>query len=110
MLPAVNLGAAQARGQALLVFNPDCLVQEGDLRRLLALLADKPKAGLIGAVVCDADGHPDPASLRRDPLLRRSLNSMLGRASEKVNMEQGIVWHALHRAGRGRSRDFPDVA
>lgn len=88
--PAVNLGAAQARGQALLVLNPDCLVQEDDLRRLLALLADKPKAGLIGAVVCDADGHPDPASWRRDPLLRRSLNSMLGRAGEKVNMEQEI--------------------
>lgn len=88
--PAVNLGAAQARGQALLVLNPDCLVQEDDLRRLLALLADKPKAGLIGAVVCDADGHPDPASWRRDPLLRRSLNSMLGRAGEKVNMEREI--------------------
>ena len=88
--PAVNLGAKQAGGRALLILNPDCLIGEDDLRRLLAVQAAHPKAGLIGAVVCDADGHPDPASWRRDPLLRRSLNSMLGRAGEKVNMEQEI--------------------
>ncbi|WP_460878463.1 glycosyltransferase family 2 protein [Rhodanobacter koreensis] len=88
--PAVNLAARQARGQALLVLNPDCLLQEEDLQHLLALLAAKPKAGLIGAVVCDADGLPDPASWRRDPLLRRSLNSMLGRPGEKVNVDQEI--------------------
>lgn len=88
--PAVNLAARQARGQALLVLNPDCLLQEEDLQHLLALLAEKPKAGLIGAVVCDADGLPDPASWRRDPLLRRSLNSMLGRPGEKVNVDQEI--------------------
>ena len=88
--PAVNLAARQARGQALLVLNPDCVLQERDLQRLLDLLATRPKAGLIGAVVCDADGQPDPASWRRDPLLRRSLNSLLGRPGEKVNMDGEI--------------------
>ncbi|OOG48095.1 glycosyl transferase family 2 [Rhodanobacter sp. C01] len=88
--PAVNLAARQASGQALLVLNPDCVLQESDLQRLLGLLAARPKAGLIGAVVCDADGRPDPASWRRDPLLRRSLNSLLGRSGETVNMEQEI--------------------
>lgn len=88
--PAVNLAARQARGQALLVLNPDCVLQEKDLQRLLALLAATPKAGLIGAVVCDADGIPDPASWRRDPLLQRSLNSMLGRSGEKVNVDEEI--------------------
>jgi N-acetylglucosaminyl-diphospho-decaprenol L-rhamnosyltransferase len=88
--PAVNLAAKQAGGQALLVLNPDCLLQENVLRQLLALLARKPKAGVIGAVVCDADGHPDPASWRRDPLLHRALNSMLGRDGERVNMEGEI--------------------
>ncbi|MGH8156792.1 MAG: glycosyltransferase family 2 protein [Rhodanobacter sp.] len=88
--PAVNLAARQARGHALLVLNPDCVLQEKDLQRLLDLLAATPKAGLIGAVVCDADGLPDPASWRRDPLLRRSLNSLLGRPGEKVNMDGEI--------------------
>lgn len=88
--PAVNLAARQAHGHALLVLNPDCLLQEDDLRRLLALQAARPKAGLIGAVVCDDDGRPDPASWRRDPLLQRSLNSLLGRAGETINVDQEI--------------------
>lgn len=88
--PAVNLAAKQAQGQALLVLNPDCVLRADDLRRLLALLAARPKAGLIGVAVCDAAGHVDPASWRRDPLVQRSLNSLLGRAGEKINVEQEI--------------------
>jgi N-acetylglucosaminyl-diphospho-decaprenol L-rhamnosyltransferase len=88
--PAVNLAARRARGQALLVLNPDCILAEDDLSRLLALLAGRPKAGLIGVAVADAHGSVDPASWRRDPLLRRSLNSMLDRPGEKINVEQPI--------------------
>jgi GT2 family glycosyltransferase len=84
--PAVNQAAKLAHGQALLVLNPDCLLQEGDLYRLLAVLAGKPKVGVVGAVVCDADGCPDPASWRRDPLLHRALNSLFGRAGESINI------------------------
>jgi hypothetical protein len=87
---AVNIGARQAHGHSLLVLNPDCIVQDDDLQRLLALQAERPKVGLIGAVVCDENGRPDPASWRRDPLLRRSLSSMFGGPGEKVNMGQEI--------------------
>ncbi len=93
--PAVNVGARQAHGHSLLVLNPDCIVEDEDLRRLLALQADRPKVGLIGAVVCDDDGRADPASWRRDPLLRRSLNSMFGGRGEKVNLEQEIPAEAI---------------
>jgi N-acetylglucosaminyl-diphospho-decaprenol L-rhamnosyltransferase len=88
--PAVNLAVKEASGDMLLILNPDCLLAVDDLPRLVTLLAERPKAGLIGAVVCDADGQPDPASWRRDPLLRRSLNSMLGRSGETVNVQQDI--------------------
>ena len=88
--PAVNLGARQAHGRSLLVLNPDCLLGENDLQRLLAVQAANPKATLIGAVVCDTDGRPDPASWRRDPLLRRSLNTLLGRHGDTVQVEQEI--------------------
>ena len=78
--PAVNVAARHARGDTLLILNPDCLLEKDTLARMLGALRAKPGAGLVGAVVCDADGTPDPASLRRDPLLRRSLNEMTGRA------------------------------
>jgi GT2 family glycosyltransferase len=87
---AVNLAAKQAHGPLLLVLNPDCLLGEDALRRLLELQASRPKAGVIGIVICDDQGHPDPASWRRDPLLRRSLNSLLGRPDEQINVAQEI--------------------
>ncbi|HET7662290.1 MAG TPA: glycosyltransferase family 2 protein [Rhodanobacteraceae bacterium] len=82
---AMNRGAALARGDHLLLLNPDCLLAVGDVEKLLETLSNEPRAGLVGAVVCDADGTPDPASRRRDPLLRRSLNTLTGRASREAD-------------------------
>lgn len=77
--PAVNRAAAQARGQALLILNPDCMIDEVALQRLLDIMVTENKAGLVGAVVCDAQGVPDPASLRRDPVLGRALATLFKR-------------------------------
>lgn len=93
--PAVNRAARQARGEVLLILNPDCLLDQASLQRLLAVLAEEPKAGLVGAVVCDERGVPDPASYRRDPLLQRSLNSLFGRPGEGVNVEGEMPDHVV---------------
>lgn len=87
--PAVNVAAGKARGDVLVVLNPDCMLEPDTVSRLLDVLAAHPDAGVIGAVVCDEHGDPDPASRRRDPLLRRSLNEMTGRAAR----EGGTVAH-----------------
>lgn len=85
--PAVNRAARQARGDALLILNPDCLLEPGTLPRLLAVLDAHPDAGIVGAVGCAADGTPDPASRRRDPLLARALNTLMRRAQrEGINV------------------------
>jgi len=84
--PAVNRAARRASGEHLLVLNPDCLLEPDTLVRLLAVLAEHPRAGLVGAVVCDAQGVPDPASYRRDPLLHRALNTLLKRGGEGVEI------------------------
>ncbi|HJP99882.1 MAG TPA: glycosyltransferase family 2 protein [Rhodanobacteraceae bacterium] len=81
---AVNVAARAAHGDALLVLNPDCLLDPDTLPRLMEVLRAHPDAGVIGAVVCDDEGSPDPASWRRDPLLRRSLNEMTGRARREA--------------------------
>jgi len=84
--PAVNRAAAIAGGEQLLVLNPDCLLEPDTLPRLLDILDEHPDAGIIGAVVCAADGTPDPASYRRDPLLRRALATVSG-ARGGMNIE-----------------------
>jgi GT2 family glycosyltransferase len=88
--PAVNVGARQAGGEALLVLNPDCMLEPETLSCMLDVQRVHPDAGVIGAVVCDADGTPDPASRRRDPLLQRSLNEMTGRVKRDASRYEGV--------------------
>ena len=87
--PAVNRAAAAAKGEHLLVLNPDCLLEPNTLTRMLDTLDEYPQAGIVGAVVCAADGTPDPASYRRDPLLRQALATLLG-ARGGMNIEGDI--------------------
>ena len=78
--PAVNRGAKLANADALLILNPDCMLEPQTIGKLIDVRRAHPDAGVIGAVVCHENGEPDPASCRRDPLLRRALNQMTGRA------------------------------
>jgi N-acetylglucosaminyl-diphospho-decaprenol L-rhamnosyltransferase len=93
--PAVNRAAAQTRGQTLVILNPDCLLEQTSLQRLLDILATEPKAGLLGAVVCDRQGVPDPASYRRDPVLARALSTLFKRNDEGVNIDGPMPDHVV---------------
>ncbi|WP_430387929.1 glycosyltransferase family 2 protein [Dyella sp. 20L07] len=95
--PAVNRGVAKSQGKSLLVLNPDCLIDNDTLQRLLDILVAHPRAGVIGAVVCDENGVADPASYRRDPLMRRALNTLFKRGGEGINIE-GPIPHELLQA------------
>ncbi len=92
---AVNRAAASARGKHLLILNPDCILGPGDLVRLEAVLQSHPKAGLVGAVVCNEKGLADPASRRRDPLLRRALVELFCGRGEGVNVAGDIPLETL---------------
>lgn len=85
--PAINRAARQADGDALLILNPDCLLENDTLQRLLDHLQRTPKVGLLGAIVHDEQGVADPASFRRDPLVARALRTFFGRAGEGVNID-----------------------
>jgi N-acetylglucosaminyl-diphospho-decaprenol L-rhamnosyltransferase len=75
-----NRGAASAHGDAVLFLNPDCRIEVDTLTRLRAHLATDTRIGLIGASIVGLHGESEPASRRRDPLLRRALMSLSGLA------------------------------
>jgi GT2 family glycosyltransferase len=75
---ACNRGAATATGDALLFLNPDCAVAPDTLARLRE--ASGSAQGLLGVEIVDAAGITEPASRRRDPLLRRALMTVTGLA------------------------------
>lgn len=73
-----NRGAAVATGDALVFLNPDCVLAQDVLKRLRE--ASASAAGLLGVEIVDAAGIPEPASRRRDPLMRRALMTLSGLA------------------------------
>jgi GT2 family glycosyltransferase len=101
----VNRVAPLARGDFLLILNPDCLLQPDTVARLRARAATVARLGVLGARILHPDGSDEPASIRRDPTLRRSLLSLSGLARFAAHWPawQGVD-EVLDAAGRGADR------
>ena len=91
----VNRAAASARGDALLLLNPDCRLSTEAVAALRALAAGRSDVGIVGANVVDANGRAEPAVRRRDPTLRRALGSLLGIGGERVELPPPVENVAL---------------
>ena len=66
---AANLAASISRGHYILFLNPDTVVPDGAIDRLLAFARRRPEAGIWGGKTLYADGSVNPASCRRRPTL-----------------------------------------
>jgi GT2 family glycosyltransferase len=77
-----NLGADVARGQWLLLLNPDALPQPGAIRRGIELMRQHPGVGLGGGELRGADGSRQP-SARMFPTLRDELFTLAGLAARR---------------------------
>ena len=75
---ACNRGARACQSPWLLFLNPDCLVEPDTLDRLGRTARSHERLAVLGALLVDTQGRPDPASLRRDPLPRRAIASAFG--------------------------------
>lgn len=107
----VNRAAARARGDYLLILNPDCLLQPDTIERLIAQAATIERLGVIGARILHPDGSDETASIRRDPTLRRSLMTLTGlarRNSERPGYEGVDV--GLDARARGEDRTVEAIS
>ncbi|UXI67773.1 glycosyltransferase [Tahibacter amnicola] len=85
-----NRAAAQAQGDALVILNPDCYVDPPTFAAVRRVASAHANAGIVGVRIVDALGNDEPASIRRDPTLRRSLMTLTGlsrRESESARYE-----------------------
>lgn len=64
---ANNRGIEVARGEYILLLNPDTLVEEETLRVMLRFMRDHPEAGLATSKIYRPDGTLEPAALRGIP-------------------------------------------
>ena len=63
---ACNLGAKAARGDYLLFLNPDAIMAEGGVNRLLADSKDLPRPWLMGVILAGPDGAEQRGSRRAE--------------------------------------------
>ena len=78
---AVNIGARAARGELLVICNPDCTLEPGALAHLADFLERNPTAGVVAPMILDSQGGRYP-SIRRFPSLWVSA----------VHAALGLVW------------------
>lgn len=74
---AVNAGLARARGRAVLLLNPDCILFPGAIDRLLTTLDTSDRAALVGGLVANIDGSEQRGCRRNEPTPRRIVRRMM---------------------------------
>ena len=75
---AVNLAAETAKGQYLLILNPDTIIQENTISTFVNYLKTHPEVGLIGPKIMNPDGTLQLTCKRSFPTLRVALPKLLG--------------------------------
>ncbi|MBK8837559.1 MAG: glycosyltransferase family 2 protein [Hyphomonadaceae bacterium] len=74
----VNLGAAWATGDWLLILNPDAVLQSGAVEALQAALADAADPAIAGGKIYGADGKEQRGGRRRRLTMRSAAATFLG--------------------------------
>jgi GT2 family glycosyltransferase len=75
---ANNIAIREARGEYVLLLNPDTIVEEATLREVLRFMEEHPTAGGAGVMMHNADGSLAPESRRALPTPWVSCLKMLG--------------------------------
>lgn len=87
-----NLGVCAARGEYLMILNPDTELRPGAIRAMVGALAGMTNAGLVGARLIDPDGAFQTSSTHRLP---GPLNTLFDCA-----MIRKAIWQLSGSAGR----------
>lgn len=93
-----NAGAAYARGEYILILNPDNVLPPDGAEKMLSVLRNDPSVGVVGPALVYPDGSIRP-SARRFPSPRDLLRKRIFPA----------VWHAAYEKERRRLISAPSV-
>lgn len=74
---AANIGLARARGEFLLLLNPDCVVLPGSVATVVETMRAAPEVGMAGCLIRHPDGSEQPGCRRAVPTPWRSLVRVL---------------------------------
>ena len=75
---ACNIGARASIASTLLFLNPDSVLAEGSLRRMMDVLESDSSIGMVGGLLCNPDGSEQPGGRRVFPTPRRAFMRAFG--------------------------------
>ncbi|MBS1209569.1 MAG: dTDP-Rha--alpha-D-GlcNAc-pyrophosphate polyprenol alpha-3-L-rhamnosyltransferase [Proteobacteria bacterium] len=75
---ACNVGAGAASGEWLLFLNPDCVLADGAVSKMLKAMHAHPEAGMAGGLLLNPDGSEQPGGRRAVPTPWRSFVRAFG--------------------------------
>ncbi len=84
---AANQGLRAARGDYLLLLNPDCIVQPDTLEKMLGVLHSYPQAGMAGCRILNPDGSEQRGCRRNLPILGSGLRKAFGRQRGQAEVD-----------------------
>jgi GT2 family glycosyltransferase len=64
---ANNIALRRAKGQYVLLLNPDCIIQRDTLAQMLGIFDTNPDAGMAGCLIRNPDGTEQPGCRRAVP-------------------------------------------
>ena len=82
---ANNQGVAIAKGEYVLILNPDTVISENTLLEIVNFADSKLDLGALGVQLIDGTGEYLPESKRGIPTLKASFYKVLGRGDKKGN-------------------------
>jgi len=84
-----------AKGEYLLILNPDCLIQPDTLEKMLAHMELHPEVGMAGCLIRNLDGSEQPGCRRRIPTPWRTMVRILclDRAFPNHPMFESVLMH-----------------
>lgn len=82
---ANNLGVEKAKGEYVLILNPDTLIPENLFEKILPFADALPKMGALGVRLIDANGNFHPESKRNIPTLQNTFGKLFGTLIDKKN-------------------------
>ena len=78
---ANNIGAAKAAGDFLLFLNPDCVIRQDTVSRMVKTMQEHPEAGMAGALIQNEDGSEQRGCRRNIPTLKTAFARAFGMGS-----------------------------
>jgi GT2 family glycosyltransferase len=86
---ANNQGVANAKGEYVLILNPDTVVSENTFEKILNFADQKKNLGALGVQLVDGAGIFLPESKRGIPTLKATFYKLMGQNNEKTTYYNG---------------------